>query len=348
MQMTFNIFRGKRSYFAVLFLFVLVACRNPDKEELEAVNAKADSLSIRLNLPELKAVNAELLKDPGNADLYNKRALIYMSIKEFSGAVNDSKRAIKIDSTLPAYYNTLVDAYFSQNNTRQAKDLLEIVEKKFPENTVALLKSAELYFLVRQYQKAIDQVNKALKVDAALAKGYFLKGSIYRESGDTARAISSLETAIEQDNQYEDAYYDLGIIYAARRNPIALEYYNNVLRVNPNNEDARYARARLLQDVNKPDEAIAEYSAILLKNKKCDICYYNMGAIYIEMKKDNEKAVEYFSKAIEINPEYVGAYFARGYSYSKMDKKDKAKADYEACLRISPNYEAALEGLSKL
>lgn len=346
--MIFNFSGNANRLLIACVLLAFVACTGNDSKQIEADNVTADSLSIKLNLPELKAVNAELINDPGNADLYNKRALIYISIKEFSGAVNDAKRAVKLDSTYPAYYNTLVDAYFSQNNTRQAKELLEIIEKKFPENTDALLKSAELYFLVRQYQKAIDYTNKALKVDVGLAKAYYIKGSIYRESGDTAKAISSLETAVEQDNKYEDAFYDIGIIYAARKNPIALEYYNNVLSINPNNENARYARAKLMQDLGKADEAITEYNLLLNRNKNCDNCCYNIGAIYLEIKRDNKKALEYFSKAIEINPDYTEAYFARGYTYSKMNEKGNAKSDYEKCLKLKPNYEPAIEGLNKL
>lgn len=331
-----------------LLLVLLVACKNEEQKELIADNQKADSISIRLNLPELKAVNAQLLEDPNSADLYNKRAIIYTSIKEYSAAVNDANRAIRIDSTMPAYYNTLVDAYFSQNSTRQAKELLESMEKKFPDNTESLLKSAELYFLVRQYQKAIDFTNKALKVDASLAKAYYIKGSIYRESGDTSKAISSLVTATDQDNKYEDAYYDLGIIYAARKSPVALEYYDNTLRINPNNENAKYARAKLLQDLGRFDEAIAEYNLLLAKNKNCDNCCYNIGAIYLELKNDNQKALEYFTKAIEINPSYTEAYFARGYTHSKLKDKESAKADYNMCLQLTPNFEPAVEGLNKL
>lgn len=331
---------------SVILLTVLSSCKTDLSEQVE--NKIADSLSIKLNSPELKAINAELLKDPGNADLYAKRSTIYISLKQLPEAVNDAKRAIKIDSTKADYYMALIDAYYSQNNTRLAKESLEIVEKKFPDNADALLKLSELYFLVRQYQKGIDYVNKALKINDRSAKAYYLKGSIYRESGDTTRAVSSLETSIEQDSKFENAFIDLGIIYAARKNPLALEYYNNALKINPSNENTVYARAKLLQDLGKIDEAIIEYKSILQKNKNCENCYYNLGAIYLEIKKDNKIALENFTNAIALNPNSAQAYFARGYTYSRLKDKESAKADYNMCLKIQPNFEAAIQALNEL
>jgi tetratricopeptide (TPR) repeat protein len=333
-------------FLASAFLLFSLSCS--EKKETEGQVQRTDSLSIKLNSPELKAVNTELLESPDDAALYNKRAKIYFSLKQFPEAVHDSKRAVKLDSTKAEYYLTLIDTYFSQNNTRLAKELLEITAKKFPDNIEALLKLSELYFLVKQYQNAIDFVNKALKIDENLARAYYIKGSIYRESGDTARAVSSLETAIEQDNKYVDAFYDLGVIYAARKNPLALEYYNNVLRINPAHEDVAYARAKLLQDLGKIDEAVKEYENIIGKKKDCYNCYYNLGAIYFGFKKDFTKAIEQFTKAIELNPNYIEAYFARGYIYELLKDKESARADYKMCLQIQSNYEPAIQELNNL
>ena len=336
---------------SVLFLFILIAlgsCKNNSNEELKTETSINDSLSIKLNSPELKAVNAELLDNPNSAELYDKRANIYISLKQLNEAVNDAKRAIKLDSTKADFYMTLVDAYYTQNNTRLAKELLEIIQKKFPENVDALLKLAEIYYIVKQYQKGIDYVNTALKINERLAKAYYLKGSIYRESGDTARAVSSLETAIEQDTKFENAYIDIALMYAARKNPIALEYYNNALKINPYNDNTIYARAKLLQDIGKIDEAIIEYKSILTKNKNCENCYYNLGAIYLEIKKDNKIALENFTNAIALNPNSAQAYFARGYTYSKLKDKASAKADYNMCLKIQPNFESAIQALNEL
>lgn len=335
------------NYIAIVVCLLFISCSNSDKEAND-LKQHADSLSIKLNSPELKAVNAELLADPNNAELYNKRAKVYQTLREFPEAIADSKRAIKIDSSRASYYLTLADTYFNQNNTRQSKELLETTAKKFPDNIETLLKLAELYFLVQYYQEGIDFANKALKINENLAKAYFIKGSIYRESGDTSRAISSLETATEQDNKYIEAFYDLGVLYSARKNPIAIEYYNTVLKLDPQNKDAAYAKAKLLQDLGKIDEAIQLYQQLISIEANCVYCYYNLGAIYLEITKEPKKALEQFSKAVEINPSYVEAYFARGYTYILLQDKTSAKADFNMCLQLQPNYEPALQELNKL
>ncbi len=339
-----------RLIFSIIVLAVIVfSCKNNiDDAEVKAANLKADSLSVKLNSPELKGVNALLLKDPNNAELYYKRARVYLNLNQLFETVGDALRAIKIDSTRSEYYLLLSDTYFAQNKTKLSKDLLEIIEKKFPENTEALLKLAELYFLVKQYQKGIEYANKALKVNENLAKGYYLKSNIYRESGDTSKAISNLETAIEQDNKFESAFFDLGVIYACRKNPLAFDYYANVLKLNPGNEEVKYARAKLLQDLGKTEEAISEYELIIGKNKNCVNCFYNLGAIYLDVKKDNAKALDNFTKAIALNPQYIEAYFARGYTYAKLKDKVNAKADYNVCLKLQPNYGPAVQGLNEL
>lgn len=309
---------------------------------------KVDSLSIKLNSPELKSLNAQLLEDPRNPDLYIKRSTLWIQYKQFDAAAGDAKRAIRIDSTVASYYVALADVYFAENKTRQTKEVLERTVVKFPESTEALMKLSELFFIVKQYKEAIENINKALKINENIAKAYYLKGSIYRESGDTTKAISSLETAVEQDNRFADAYYDLGVIYAARKNPIAFDYYANAMRVDPGYNDALYAKAKLLQDLGKYDEAITAYAALLSKDKNYAQAYYNTGAIYLDVKGDHEKAVENFNKALELNDKWPAAYFARGYSYAKLGNKINATADYKKCLSLDPNFTEATVGLREL
>lgn len=331
----------------IIISISLFSCK-PGTEGVVEDTKRTDSLSKIINSPELVALNKKILDNPDDASLYNERAKIYLQFKQLEDAINDAKRAIRIDTTNAAFYLTQADIFFAANETRNAKDVLEIVVKRFPENTDGLLKLGELYYFVKQYENAFAKINQALKVNENLAKGYYLKGNIYKEVGDTGKAISSLETAIEQDNKNPGIFLDLGLIYAAKKNPLAFEYYDNAINLDPTNAEALYAKAKLLQDMNQIKEATALYERILKNNPNHTFSLYNLGAIEFGINKNPKKAVEYFTNAINSDPKYTQAYFARGVCYQELKDNDNARADYSMCLQLTPNYEPAIDGMNSL
>jgi tetratricopeptide (TPR) repeat protein len=51
-----------------------------------------------------------------------------------------------------------------------------------------------------------------------------------------------------------------------------------------------------------------------------------------------DEAIENYTKAISINPEYVMAYCGRGVIYNIKKDYDKAIEDYNQVIRLDPNY----------
>lgn len=337
-----------KNIIALIAISILFFSCKPDGEKIVEDSHRTDSLLKVINSPELAAINKKILDNPDDASLYNERARLYLQFKQFEDAINDSKRSLRMDTANAAFYLTEADIFFAANETRNAKDVLENTIKKFPENTDALLKLGELYYFVKQYENAFAKINQALKLNENLSKGYYLKGSIYKEIGDTAKAVSSLETAIEQDNKNYGAFLDLGLIYAAKKNALAFEYYNNALAINPTSSEALYAKAKLLQDMGQIKEAVVIYNQILKTDPVHVFSMYNLGAIELGINKNPQKALDYFTQAINTNPKYAEAYFARGACYQELKDKDNAMADYGMCLQLKPNYEPAVDGLNSL
>ena len=338
---------AKTLFFSVLLVSIFtVSCRTNAGSETN--QQRTDSLLAIINSPELKELNAKIIENPNEAGLYNERAKIYLKNKQLSDAMYDAKRAIRMDSSEALYFITEADIFFAANETKKCKDVLENTVKKFPKNTDALLKLGELYYLVKQYDQAFAKINDALKQNENIAKAYYLKGDIYKEIGDTAKSISSYETSIEQDNKQYSAFLSLGLIYASRKNSIAFEYYNNALAINPQAIDVLYAKAKLLQDLKKNNEAIALYETIIKIDAYQAPSLYNIGAIELEQNNNATKALEWFTKAIESNPKYAEAYFARGVCYQELKNKNNAKADFELCLQMQSNYLPAIEALNEL
>jgi tetratricopeptide (TPR) repeat protein len=330
----------------VILLFC-AGCNNPQTKKGESV-AAPDSTIAKFNSPALKQANDALRANPVDPNLYLQRGKVYLELRDFDAAVADGERALKLDSMKDSYYLFLTDAYFYNNKTRQAKEILERCVKNLPNSSEGYLKLAELYFYVKKYQESINAVNSALKIDENLAKGYFLKGMCYKESGDTGRAISSLQTACEQDNQYYDAYIETGRMLLQKKNPLGIEYLNNALRIDPKSTEAIYIIAKFYQDAGQVKKAEEAYNKLLAMDKKYASAWYNLGAIEFYMKRDRNKAKEYFTEAINADPQYAEAYFARGACYESLKDEDNAIADYKEAIKYRVNYEDAIANLNRL
>ncbi len=64
--------------------------------------------------------------------------------------------------------------------------------------------------------------------------------------------------------------------------------------------------------------------------------------------KDYNKAVAYFTGAIDLDKQYTEAYYGRGVSYEKLKDTRKAVVDFTSCLTINPAFAPAKAEIQKL
>ncbi len=323
-----------------LFLF-LFSCGGSGSKGTDVVPADTTG-------KDLKELNSKILESPDDADLYHARAKKYLGQKDADAALADMGRALKLDSSKGAYYLTLADIYFFGNKSGEAKNALEKCVKKDPSNLDALLKLAELYCYVDKNEESMNYLDKVLKLDVNNAKAYFIKGINFKRMGDTAKAISSLQTAVEQDQQYYSAYIQLGVLCAAQKNRLAVDYYDNALRISPKSTEAMYNKAKFFQDASDYKTAVAMYNELLKIDPQYKFAWYNLGAISLVEKKDYKAALANFNKAIQCDGQYAEAYFARGACYQELGDKKKALEDYRTSLQMDPQYTPAAEAINAL
>ena len=315
---------------STIFLF---SCGNNNSEKQKL--SSSDSLP-----PDLVSINQQIDKDRGNPELYFKRAKYFFSEKKFSDAIGDMNIVLKIDSAKPRYYIFLSDLYFTQNKTRDTRDKLRKAISLDTTNTEALMKYSQLFYLLRKYDTAMFYINRSLHYDKANAVANFQKGMILKEWGDTTKAISSFQDAVKIDQKYYDAYMQLGILFAAKKNHMALDYFNDALSIDPNSTETHYAKGKLLQDVGDYDNALAEYNTILQTSPDNQDATFNIGAIYYEQKKYDD-AIEKFNLTIKRDENFFRGYYGRGRCYEAKKEKDKAIDDYKHCLALKPDFKLA-------
>lgn len=327
----------------VLLLSLWISCK-PKTEEPKA-EEKKDTTAAGMRLSELDQMIA------GNADndsLLYQRALLLISMKRFDEAHRDMQKAVTIDSTKASYFLTLSDIYFAGNRIMYARNALMKASELEPQNLKARSKLAEIYFLLKKYNESLEQTAEMQKISPGNALAYFIRGMCYKETGDTNRALSNFQTAIENDRDYYNAYMQAGVLFQLKNNPVCIEYFNNALRIKPESEEALYGRALFLQENGDYDRAIQDYTQILKINPRNKNAHYNLGYLHYTYLKVYNQAIKHYDDAIAADPNYAEAYYSRGLCYEAVGNIGAAKQDYEKSLQLKPGYELPQLGLKRI
>jgi tetratricopeptide (TPR) repeat protein len=299
-----------------------------------------------LTTPE--GIAAALAADSTNPEALHARAKLYITKNRPDSALMDMRKAILRDSSVSAYFVTLGDAYLMVNQTRYTRQALERAIRLQKDNKDAHMKLAELFLYVEMRQEAINEINEVLKLERTNPKAYYLKGMIYKESGDTSLAVSSFMTTIEQDPKNVLAFEQIGLIYASAGNPRAVDYYQGALRLDPKNSLTRYNLGMFYQESGQIDKAVETYQELVSLDKSFANGFYNLGFIYFEYQKDAAKALPLFEQAASANGNYPAAIYMQGICKEKLGKKMEAVDAFNKTLSLDPRFEPAKEGLARL
>ncbi len=341
----------------VLLFLVATSCespskRNPSEKGTAAVDKAADkgpdSGSISKPDSTLEALGEAIVQRPNDPAPYLERAEFYRKRGRFKEAIDDMKKAVAIDSNRAAFHYKLGLNYYDDKQFGKARQHFAKCTELDDAHARAYAKLGEIDFLFRHYQHSMDNVNKALKHDKHLAEPYYLKGMIYKENGDTSRALSSFQTAVEMDPDYYEAYIYLGMLSGAKGNDLAIEYYNTASRIRPESVEPLYNKGLFCQEQGMYNKAIEAYTEVLDIESGHPNALFNLGYINLQHLKDRASAVDYFTKALRYQPGYYKAWYNRGLAYEKLGKLDSARADYKKTLSIKGDYGLAAKGLSRV
>lgn len=330
--------------------FLAASCHTANsKSNQEVSNGDSAKLkNIDTITPKINHYTGIISAHPNDAEAYWNRGKLEVLNNSLAPALADLTKAVMLDTTKSAYYYDFANAEFLTGHTHEARDAFLTSIRLDPKNTDATLKLAELYLYVEKYDDAITLIDQAIKVNPYIGKEYFLKGLVFIEKHDTAKAISSLQTAVEQNPNYFDAYIQLGLLFAAKGNPLALDYYNDASNLEPQNPEPYYDKGMFYQFGGDDTDAIKEYKELLQVDSTYKNAYYNLGVIYNEDETDYTTSLNYFNKAITYDTAYYMAYYGRGNCYEMLKQYDKALADYAHSYRINPQFKAGEEAYKKL
>lgn len=208
----------------------------------------------------------------------------------------------------------------------------------YPEEYLALMKEGNKLFRQDKFDAAIKCYEKARDIMPDKMAPYNGLGKSYRLLNQFDLAQELLEKAISFAPDSYKPYNNLGLVYKDKGDiEKALELYNKSIELNIEYFGAYNNIANIHLDQQKYNLAIDYYlkSLFYKPDQHCaDNTYNQIGKCYSNLD-NTEEAIDYFSKAVEINPEFAVAHYNIGREYYRKKEYDSSVRFYKKALEYT-------------
>ncbi len=248
-------------------------------------------------------------------------------------------------------------------------------------NKEARKELAGIYLKEKEYDRAIEQIDKALKISAFDEDLYLLQGMYYEDTGDMKAAVSSYEKMLKIAPNSARANNNLGGIYlnngnldkaeaffrqAAGINPLlyepylnlaklnykkkeintAVSFYEKVLSLNPHISEAALVLAQIYKENGLYERAIGMLKKALKAGAPDTSILVTLGILTGE-KGWPGTAEYYFKEALRLAPKSDYVMLNMGVFYANNKWFDKAIGIWQKALNINPDNKAIKDYIEK-
>jgi tetratricopeptide (TPR) repeat protein len=299
-------------------------------------------------------------KSPVSLAGYQNLAQIYFQSRQTNAALQVLDEAGRQTNVGAAFYVDLAQLYASygqihwlqkETATSRASNALSRAEQLKPESPELLLKLADGYTLVGNYEQALKYYSKLLEKEPEFPGLRAKLVDLYLASNDKQKASELLETIIRDNPVNPVAYYYLGVIAQEDKNYAkAAEYFEKAILLNPGNEQIYYELALVRLSANEPKEALATLERARARFKQSFIGEFYAGLVYSRLKNFS-LAIKHFNSAEVVaqatEPKRLNQafYFQLGSVYERNKDYAQAERYFQKALDLSPNFAEALNYL---
>ena len=203
------------------------------------------------------------------------------------------------------------------------------------------------------YKLAVQIWEDYLKTNPTDAIALNNLGDSYYELNDYQKALDNLTKAIALKKDYEDAYYNRGLTYQAMKQyKNSISDFDKVILLNPTFADAYHDRG-WSKRLNGDESYIEDFNyAIKLAPDKFPDIYAELG-IRAYKKQSDEDALEYYSKVIQITKTNEGeyglatAYYQRAFANWNLGNKEEACSDWNKARELGKIFDKVVEEFLK-
>ena len=302
--------------------------------------------------------------EPEEAVYYNQRAQFYYEQQQYDLADKDYERLIELDKGDAMGYMGIGRNAVAQGRYDDAIKQFDYVVKMHSDYSEGYSFRAEAYMKKGEYSKAAEDIVTALEIDSN-NKAFFLLsemadsakmvmeaklrakslkdkstpgwqfylGVVNEQVKDYPKAIEYYKKALDLSPAAYYAYRIYSCYEAMGNYPQALEYIDYAIEMDSTDMNDLLAKADLLYYMGRTEECIRTINKYVDNVPDFFYGYYRRG-FYKNNTRDVKGAIEDYSMAIALNPDYAYAYLGRADMYTLLGDKVAAEADFLKVIEI--------------
>jgi len=239
----------------------------------------------------LAAFRGGLALHPKDRNLLFNAAVVALALERLDEARGFTETALagnKKDVDLRLLLAAILDR---QGEREKALAALLEADKARPGDAQIQFRLGNLYYALDRGKEAVEAYRKALKKDPSLLRAQVNLGAVLFGLGRNQEALEAYRVALAPvekallagesvDKTSAVAFANLGAIHSQMHQwPQALQAYFNALTLDPQRRDLLASRAYVYYEMNKLDEAAADYQDVLADDAKSPAALLGLGLI---------------------------------------------------------------------
>jgi len=298
-----------------------------------------------------KQLQEGLRTNPKDAEAHYLLGSIYAQEKQYpemlqeydaSLALNPKHKA-DIEKIKEKHFRELFNSAVEKFNNKQPEEAITLLDQAVtisPGDRDAWALLAKSQIRIKQYDQSKTSLQKAIALDpqySSYEERVLLMEMLYNESKQM-EALNLAEDILQKDPSNRDATRVAAFCYnylamqeadgskKAALQAKALDYYQKVLQGQPDDSDLVFNLGLLYEAMERYDEAIAQYERAWTLNPKDLEALLHEAQIYLDRKNDNLKAIEFYKRGLELEPNNAGIWNNLGVALIRAGEKANDEA----------------------
>ena len=275
---------------------------------------------------------------PGQVAVVMQLARDLATETQFAEAEKLYRSVLDKDKTYQYAYTELYRLLMFQGKAADAEQVLKLAYQNNPKQFLYLTLLAMHYSRQNQREQMVGVLNQIKSHAKEYEQAYKTVGDFYLRMGDGDSAIREYREGMAQDPK-KKADYEKRIIEVLMRQgkrADAAELNSQILKDDPNDNDARGLAATFLLDKGDVAKALTELQAVVTHSPDNPVAHYNLGRAHAA-RGEGEQARQHFQKAIDLRPDYLVARLALVQLQLSRRDFDAALKGAQQVLSIDPN-----------